>query len=74
MRAVPDPNVLSAAPWLKSAKEMCPAESDCPTRECAEFYLPGLQHRAESIHHAADVCFWYKADTPTVAMNLRFWE
>jgi len=55
MRAVPDPNVLSAAPWLKSAKEMCPAESDCPTRECAEFYLPGLQHRAESIHHAADV-------------------
>ena len=34
---------------------------------------PGLQHRAESIHHAADVCFWYKADTPTVAMNLRFW-
>ena len=42
MRAVPDPNVLSAAPWLKSAKEMCPANSSTVRLESARnFISPG---------------------------------
>ena len=41
MRAVPDPNVLSAAPWLKSAKEMCPANPTVRLESARNFISPG---------------------------------